>query len=184
MRAGMSSAGGLQGLLSGGSQGGTSSTASQSTSSGQSQGEAQSTEATSGRFGSALASIGGSAGSLYSAGMGMVTKAGATAASVGIDEMNQTGVGDSSYYPDYQRGGQRFNPDQRDPQDGGGDKGPDDDPSGSPAPSVPMPAMPVGTSQNQNPGGMPSGAPGKASPGGGGGGGGAASAAAEVPPVV
>lgn len=184
MRAGMSSAGGLQGLLSGGSQGGTSSAASQSTSSGQSQGEAQSTEATSGRFGSALASIGGSAGSLYSAGMGMVTKAGATAASVGIDEMNQTGVGDSSYYPDYQRGGQRFNPDQRDPQNGGGDKGPDDDPSGSTAPSVPVPSMPVGTPQNGSPGGMPSGAPGKASPGGGGGAGGAASAAAEVPPVV
>lgn len=115
MRAGMASAGGLQGLMSGGSQG-TTSAASQSTSTGQSNGEAQSNEATAGRFGTALAGATGGVGSLFSAGMGAVAAAGATAAAVGIDQMNQTGVGDSSYYPDYQRGSQRFNPDQRDPK--------------------------------------------------------------------
>ena len=117
----MASAGGMQGLLSGGAggqQGGTTSAASTSTGSGQSQGEAQSNEATAGRFGSAMSAVCGGAGSLFAAGLGMATHAGAVGASVGVDEMNQTGVGDSSYYPDYHQGAQRFNPDARDPQTG------------------------------------------------------------------
>lgn len=178
MRAGMESAGGLQGLFGGGSQqGGTTSAASTATSSGQSQGEAQSNQSTAGRFGSVMGSLGGGAGSLASTGMGMLASAGATAASVGIDQMNQTGVGDSSYFPDYQRGGQRFNPDQRD-QSGSGDGStkPDDD-TGAPTPGVPPPQAPN----------LPAGAKGAGPTGGSGTGGapgGAAGAAAEVPPIV
>lgn len=184
MRAGMTAAGGLQGLLSGGAQGDTTSAASTSTSGGQSQGEAQSNAATASRFGS-LASIGGAAGSLASAGIGMVSKAGATAAAVGIDDMNQTAVGDSSYFPDYQRGGQRFNPDQRDSEnsgDGGGDPSPD---TGGPTPTVPMPAVPSPTGgQSGGGGGMPSPKGGQGGAAGGSSGGGAAAAVAEVPPIV
>lgn len=173
MRAGMTSAGGLQGLLSGGAggQGGTSAAASTSSTGGRSQGEAQSNEATANRFGSVLGKVGGAAGSAYAAGAGIVTQAGATAASVGIDDMNQTAVGDSSYFPDYQRGAQRFNPDQR---DGGGGDDPGSDGAGSPPPTVPMPTLPVAP-----PSGGGSGPP--IQPGGQGGG---AAAAGEVPPVA
>jgi len=195
MRAGMSSAGGLQGLLTGGAgggQGGTTSAASQSTGGGQSQGEAQSNAATSGRFGQALAGIAGPAGAAYAAGLGMVTKAGSTAASVGIDDMNQTGVGDSSYFPDYQRGSQRFNPDQRDPGSTDDGQNPDAASSGSDGstPSVPMPPIPAGVpTAGGSPGGGGGGGGGMPKPPGGAGGGGGASgggaaAAAEIPPIV
>ena len=124
MRAGMSSAGGLQGLLGGGAggqQGGTTSAASASTNSGQSQGEAQSNEATAVRFGSAMSALGGGAGSVFAAGLRMATHVGAVGASVGVDEINRAGVGNSSYYPDYQRSAQPFNPDARDSQQAGSD---------------------------------------------------------------
>ena len=52
-------------------------------------------------------------------GIGAVSKAGAQLASVSSDEMNQSGVGDTSYYPDYQRGGQQFNPDKHNNNGGG-----------------------------------------------------------------
>lgn len=186
MRTGMASAGGLQGLMSGGSQSSTSSTASQSSSTGESAGEGQSSAATSSRFGTALAGATGGAGSLFAAGLGAVTQIGATAASVGIDQMNQTGVGDSSYYPDYQRGSQRFNPDQRD--SGRGDNADDRQDQNSPegqTPQIPAPSMP-----NMPPhGGTPSAGAAKTGAGGGGGAsgggsGGMAAAAAEVPPIV
>jgi hypothetical protein len=191
MRAGMASAGGLQGLMSGGSQNSTTSTASQASSTGQSRGETQSNEATSGRFAGALASVTGGAGSLYSAGMGMVSAAGATAAAVGIDQMNQTGVGDSSYYPDYQRGGQRFNPDQRDPDTefGRGDQAddpqsrdhPPDHHSGSGAPTPHLPSAPSTGNTGGPPGGQPTGVQPAGKPAAGGA---AGAAAAEVPPVA
>lgn len=188
MRAGMESAGGLQGLLGGGGQqGGTTSAASTGTSSGQSQGEAQSNQATAGRFGSAMSALGGGAGSLASAGMGMVTSVGSAAASVGIDEMNQTGVGDSSYFPDYQRGGQRFNPDQRDEPGGDAAGKADDDPSAS-TPGVTPPHLPSGPTGSPAGGGSSGGsAAGGGAAGGGAAGGGAsggAAAAGAVPPVV
>ena len=169
MRAGMASAGGLQGLVggAGGQQGGTSSAASASTSSGQSQGEAQSNEATANRFGSALGAVGGGAGSMFAAGLGMVTHAGAIAASVGVDEMNQTSVGDSSYYPDYQSGSQGFNPDARDAQQSGGD-------DGTPASAGHGPIS--GPTAGQGAQGLAGGATGGGSSG--------AAAAAAVPPVA
>lgn len=169
MRAGMASAGGLQGLLGGGGgqQGGTTSAASSTTGSGQSQGEAQSNEATASRFGSAMSAVGGGAGSLFAAGLGMATHAGAVGASVGVDEMNQTGVGDSSYYPDYQRSAQSINPDARDPQQSAGDDGPP-------------------SSAGQGPVSGPTAGLGAQGPTGGAGAGGSsgAAAAAEVPPVA
>jgi type IV secretion system protein TrbL len=186
MRAGMASAGGLQGLMSGGPQSPSPSTsaASQATSSGQSQGEAQSNQATSGRFAGALSSVTGAAGSLYSAGMGMVSAAGASAAAVGIDQMNQTGVGDSSYFPDYQRGGQRFTPGRVDANEvdarENGENGPDQEqrPSSGDVPSSPMPSLPS-DSQGRGPAASSSGgAPTGRSAGG------VAGAAAEVPPIV
>ena len=170
MRAGMSSAGGLQGLLGGGAggqQGGTTSAASTGANSGQSQGEAQSNEATAGRFGSAMSALRGGAGSVFAAGLGMATHVGAVGASVGVDEMNQTGVGDSSYYPDYQRSTQPFNPDARDPQQAGGDDG-------------------QSANTGQGPVSGPTAGQGAQSPAGGaaGGGGSGAAAATAVPPVA
>lgn len=182
MRAGMASAGGLQGLVSGSRQPSTSSAASQSTSAGQSQGEAQSNEATASRFGSALAGVAGGAGSLYSAGMGAVTAAGATAAAVGIDQMNQTGVGDSSYYPDYQRGSQRFNPDQRDPNSDASSRQDVDDESKTPSHGGSAAAPPSSTPTVAPHGGPPSG--GASHQGNGSTAGGAGAAIAEVPPVT
>lgn len=195
MRAGMQSVGGIGGLLSGGGQDGGSSTASQSSSSGQSQGEAQSTEATTSRFGSAMGGIGNAAGA-YGKILSAVGSVGAGATAVGMDQANQMGVGDSSYTPDYQRGAQRFNPDQRDqggdgesqsgPSDPHGGAGSDSSGTGS-SPTAPMPTMP------SMPGSGPSagGSGGPPAPGGSGGaggakvsGGGAGAAAAEIPPVV
>lgn len=175
MRAGMASAGGLQGLLTGStaSQNGSSS-ASMSTSAGPSHGEAQSNEATANRFGSALSSIGGAAGGLYAAGVGMVTRSGAAAASAGIDGMNQTAVGDTSYFPDYQRGAQRFNPDQRDPRTGSGSGGGNGDHPDLGSPSVPPPSIPAG-GHGPSIGHAPVGEVGKA---------GATDAAGAVPPVA
>lgn len=171
MRAGISAAGGLGGLLSGGgaTTPGTStgSAASQATSTGQSQGEAQSSDATSGRFTSTLAAMSGG----YGKGLSLVSNVGAQAAATGMDEMNQTAVGDQSYFPDYQRGPQRFNPDQRDT--GTTSDGPESD-SSQQQPSAPPPptfAPPAPTTA----------AP---TPGAGAGGGGASAAAAEVPPVA
>jgi type IV secretion system protein TrbL len=181
MRAGMASAGGVQGLLSGGPPTGTSAAASQRSSSGQSNGEAQSNEATTARFGAALAGTTGGTGSLYSAGMGLIAAAGATAAAVGIDQMNQTGVGDSSYYPDYQRGSQRFHPEQHDPTDHNADLPPDPSDHG-PTPAVPVPPAPTPhpspTGPTPGPGHSPAGGSG---PGAGAGGG---ATAAEVPPIA
>lgn len=182
MRAGLSSAGGLQGLLGSKDSSGTTAAASTSTDSGQAQGEAQSNGATAGRFGSVLSTIGGGAGGAYAAGIKAVTQAGAVAAAVGIDDLNQTGVGDSSYFPDYQRQAQRYNPDQCDPQDS--DDGVDKPGANPPSPDNPSPTPPTPPSPGfANP---TSTAPpaGGAKPGGSGGAGGAASAAAEVPPVV
>lgn len=200
MRAGMQSVGGLGGLLSGGGQAGGeangSSTASQSLAGGQSQGEAQSTEATTSRFGSAMGGL-GALGGAYGKVLSAVGSAGATATAVGMDQANQMGVGDSSYTPDYQRGAQRFNPDQRD-QGGDGDSqsGPSDPHGGAGSegsgagnpPTAPMPTMPSMPGSGPSAGG-PGGPP---SPGGGGGagggkaagGGGAGAAAAEIPPVA
>ncbi len=190
MRAGMSAAGGLQGLLSGGAGGQGSMSSAASTSSGnQSQGEAQTNAATANRFGSAMSSLGG-IGSAFASGLGTVTAIGATAASAGIDDMNQTGVGDSSYFPDYQRGGQRFNPDQRDPSnsdpgsngDGGEQSSTGSDSSAGPPPTFPTPGVASGSHS-----GGPTHGPAPMSPHGAGGGGtgsGVAGAAAEVPPVA
>jgi type IV secretion system protein TrbL len=191
MRAGMQSVGGLGGLLSGGGQDSGSSTASQSSSNGQSQGEAQSTEATTSRFGSAMGALGG-VGGAYGKVLAAVGSFGAGATAVGMDQANQMGVGDSSYTPDYQRGGQRFNPDQRD-QGGDGDSqsGPSDPHGGagssgtSNPPTAPMPTMPSMPGSGPSAGGPPS--PGGAGGAGGGkaaGGGGAGAAAAEIPPVA
>ena len=187
MRAGMQSAGGIGGLLGGGGKDGGSSTASQSSGSGQSQGEAQSTEATSKRFGTAMGNLGG-VGGAYGAALTAVAGVGAKAASVGMDSANQMGVGDSSYTPDYQRGSQRFNPDQRDgtsENDPADPNGPGDTESGS-APTAPTPGLPTTPGGGQHPGGAaapPATSGGQ--PGGGGaakaGGGGAAS---KVPPVA
>jgi type IV secretion system protein TrbL len=182
MRAGMASAGGLQGLMSPGHQPSTSSAASQSTSTGQSQGEAQSNEATTNRFGSAMASVTGGAGSLYSAGMSAVAAAGATAAAVGIDQMNQTGVGDSSYYPDYQRGSQRFNPDQRDPEAGTPSQNDVDDEATPPNQGGPTAAPSSSTPTVGGRDGPPSS--GGSAVGKGPTHGGAGAAIAEVPPVA
>jgi type IV secretion system protein TrbL len=169
MRAGMSSAGGVQGLLGMKPEEGTSGAASTGNGAGQAQGEAQSNEATAGRFGSVFAKLGG-AGSAYAAGIGALTHVGSVGAAVGIDNLNQTGVGDSSYFPDYQRQPQRFNPDQRDPQGGDGgasDGGTDPSPPGRP----PLPPITP-----------PSSGPTPPSPTGGSGG--AVGIAAEVPPVA
>ena len=191
MRQGMASAGGLQGLLSGSaSTGGANSAASSSDDSGRSQGEAQSAEATSGRFASAMSGLGGTVGGFAAAGIGAVTKAGAIGASVGTDVMNQTAVGDSSYYPDYQRTSAqhdpaRFNPDARDPGDNeNNDRGGNDGPDGGAGdqqglPSVPLPPTPTPPPASL---GKPAGPPGGGTAGGGGGG--AAATAAEIPPVA
>lgn len=191
MRAGLAAAGGIQGSLGGGASGGADSTASSTTSDGTSQGEAQSNQATAGRFGAAMAAVGGPVGGAVGAGLNAIMSVGTQAAALGADEMNQSGVGDSSYFPDYQRGGQRFNPDQRDnagdngPGAGGGDdpnQGPDRDNqngSGPPTPSVPMPTLPGGPGGSSPiPGGRAGGK------GDAGSSGGAAAAASEVPPVV
>lgn len=192
MRTGMQSVGGIGGLLSGGGQDGGLSTASQSSSNGQSQGEAHSTEATTSRFGSAMGGL-GALGGAYGKVLSAVGSASAGTAAVGMDQANQMGVGDSSYTPDYQRGAQRFNPDQRDPGgDGDSQSSPSDTHGGAGTegsgtghpPTAPMPtspSMPGSGPSAGNPGGP-------RSPGGGGGkaagGGGAGAAAAEIPPVA
>lgn len=184
MRAGMAGMGGIQGLLGGGA-GGASGTSSAATASGgsgsQSQGEAQSSEATASKFGQAFSMVGGPAGAALSAGIGVVMKAGATAAAVGTDEMNQTAVGDSSYFPDYQRGDQRFNPDQRDSDNSGNDARQSGD---NTPPSASMPHMPTPPSTGGDGGGMggPSAAGGKS--GGAAAGGEGAAAAGAIPPIV
>lgn len=165
MRAGMAAAGGVGGLLGGGSSGGpaaaaTGGVASQANPSGQSQGEEQSADATTSRFASALATVGGA----YGKGLSFVSGVGAQAAATGMDEMNQTAVGDQSYYPDYQPGPQRTNPDQVDPrrtsEDGDGDE-----PTRGQQTPVPR-TGPAASSPTTGPGGT------------------AGAAAAEMPPIA
>lgn len=189
MRAGLQAVGGIGGLLGGQSSagGGTSSTASSTAPSGQSEGEQQGSDATTSRLTGALAKMGGA----YGQGMNKVAAMSGKLASTGADEMNQTAVGDGSYFPDYQRGPQSFNPDQR--GDTGENNSPDhdrDSPNGGPAPSLPSAPSTSGAPSAPTPSlpgpGGPSGGGGAAGAGGAGGGGGAgaASAAGSVPPVA
>jgi hypothetical protein len=164
MRAGVAAAGGLQGLLAGtgGQHGGdTGGAATRCTGGGQSEGEAQRNAATANRVGAAMGAIGGPAAGLYGTGLGLLTQTGAAAAAVGTDTLNQTGVGDTSYFPDQARGPRRSNPDQPgragDSADGAGppdpgaagddaappDPGRPDGPTGAaPSPTAPAPPPP------------------------------------------
>lgn len=177
LRAGIGAAGGVGGLLGGSSP---ASGAATGMSAGQSQGEAQRNEATAGRFASVLGGGAGAVGSSFGAGVGMLAHLSTTAATVGIDEMNQTAVGDSSYFPDYSDRGsaQRFNPDQRDSMTS--NQSPDD-PDGSPLPA-PSPIAPHPLTPSAVPAGGGAGTTGAV--GGTGAAGGAGAGAAAVPPVA
>lgn len=195
MRAGMATAGGIQGLLGKGKPGETTSAASASSgSSGQAQGEAQSNEATANRFGSAFSKLGG-IGEAIGAGVGKVSHFGAVGAAVGIDTLNQVGVGDSSYFPDYQNRAQSYNPDQRNPESNNGSPSgltsgqPQNDDSSGPPMAPQLPTPPQGTPPSSTPPGFtsPSSGPAAASGGGATAGGSAsfgAAGAGAVPPVV
>jgi hypothetical protein len=113
MRAGYEAQGGLRGLTSRSGGGGTSSAAStvdahgRSSSEVSAEGEANQRAATAT---SALASTGGglvhpalgAAGAVVGAGIGAMVSAGTRGAAVGADVANQTGVGHSTYVPDFQ----------------------------------------------------------------------------------
>ena len=183
MRAGMSSAGGVQGLLGMKKADDTTGAASSaSNDSGHAQGEAQSNGATAGRFGTAFAGLGGAVGATYAAGLGMFAQAGAASAAIGVDDLNQTGVGDSSYFPDYQRQAQRFNPDQRNPE--GPDNGSDDSSANASTSPASPPSPPIPTHGFTSP--STNGSPGPGGAGGTGAAGGSAAggAAGAVPPVA
>lgn len=163
-RAGLQSAGGLGGLMSGRGSGPSSQTASTSTAGGQSAGEQQVSEANTNRATNAFAAATGA----YGKGLRLVTTVAASAAAVGADELNQSGVGSAQYYPDHERGRSQPRPAQTSPQSQPGSGGNND---GQPPPPAPHPPhMP--TPQHPQP----------AAPTPAGGGGGAA--AAEIPPVA
>lgn len=105
MRAGMTSVGGLQGLLRGtpdSSSGGSAAQAADG--SGRSAGEADADSATATRVansvGSGLGAF-GTAGALMATGIGLMAKAGTSGAAIGADVTNQAGIGHNTYYPDY-----------------------------------------------------------------------------------
>jgi hypothetical protein len=156
MRTGVAAAGGLQGLLggTGGQHGGdTGGAATRSTGSGQSEGEAQRNAATANRVGAAMGAIGGPAAGLYSTGLGLLTQTGAAAAAVGTDTLNQTGVGDTSYFPDHARGRRRSNPDQP------GRAGDSADGAGPPDPGAADDGAPPGAGRPDGPTGGTGAAP-------------------------
>lgn len=103
MRAGLAASGGLQGLLRGNPAASSDTTAAQADDTGRSAGEATAEAATTTRAASGIstaAGILGPVGAFAAAGIGLMVKAGSTAAAVTADTTNQLGVGHNSYYPD------------------------------------------------------------------------------------
>ena len=94
-RAGLSSVGGVQGLLRGGGSTG-SGAASKADAAGVSAGEAGAETAAAGR----LAGVLGPAGAIAAVAVGVLAKAATTATSVMADATSQMGVGHQAYYPD------------------------------------------------------------------------------------
>jgi hypothetical protein len=170
-RQGMAIQGGLQGLLSGGGAGGGSSAASTTDGNGRSSGEQSAEASTADRFNRSTQGVLGSfgpAGQAMSTGMGWINSAGAKATSLMSDETNQSGVGQSTYGPDFSGMGGRQAGGQSGDQSSGthpGSENSDDD--GSPLPTPPAPPTPPT-------GGGPAGGSGGGSGGQGGGGAGAA----------
>ncbi|UFN45197.1 type IV secretion system protein [Nocardioides okcheonensis] len=110
-RQGMAAAGGVQGLLTGkASAGPGGSTAASADGTGRSSGEQGAEEATGARFSKATqgaAGLLGPVGQAAAAGIGVVTKAGALAASLISDQTNQAGAGQGTYGPDFSSLGTR-----------------------------------------------------------------------------
>lgn len=163
-RQGMSAAGGVQGLLSGGGAGGGaggSSAASSADGNGRSSGEQSAEDATGDRFSKAAGGVAGMLGPVgagVAAGIGIVTKAGGMATSLMSDQTNQAGVGQSTHAPNFSgmgggRGGNQFGsgssggPDPTDSssdRDGGSD-GNGGGGGGQSSPAVPPMSPPPGS---------------------------------------
>lgn len=173
-RAGLESAGGIGGLLSGRHSVSSSQAASTSTSGGQSNGEQQVSDANTQRASNAFASAAGA----YGKGLRLVTTIGATAATIGADELNQSGVGSSQYYPDHDRGRGRENPGQQRTNAPRADESQGAHPPAAQPPLTSHPQLPTPRPHGGTP--LTPGAGGSPAPGAGGAGG----AAAEVPPVA
>lgn len=187
-RQGMAAAGGVQGLLTGNasSRAGGTSGASTADGTGRSSGEQGAEDATGARFAKATqgaAGLLGPVGQAAAAGIGVVTKAGALAASLMSDQTNQAGAGQGTYGPDFSSLGARAGKNGHQTTPGpaahmshhggaGGDDSGDDGSSGEwtggggsgssgfgPASSVPpSPHQPPDTNPNSNPsspGGVP-----------------------------
>lgn len=174
-RQGMAAAGGVQGLLTGrASAGADGSTAASADGTGRSSGEQGAEEATGARFAKATQGAAGTLGPVgqaAAAGIGVVTKAGALAASLISDQTNQAGAGQGIYGPDFSSLGARAgrtghpsapgpaahmsnhdedaNGDGPGPAGGDGESGPSASTAGSsspPAPHLPPdPAFPQGS---------------------------------------
>ncbi|QWF22293.1 type IV secretion system protein [Nocardioides sp. LMS-CY] len=205
-RQGIAIQGGLQGLLGGGGASGGSSAASTTDANGRSSGE-QSAEASTGdRFNKSTQGFLGSfgpVGQALSTGMGWINSAGAKATSLMSDETNQTGVGQSTFGPDFSGMGGRQSGGQSGGQSSGthpgsqnsGDDQPLPTPPTPPTPPAPPtpPTLPTGGAPGGGSGGGQGGAGGAgaapktpAAGGGGaaGGAGGAGAAAGGIPPVA
>lgn len=203
-RQGMAIQGGLQGLLGGGGAGGGSSTASTTDGNGRSSGEQSAEVSTGDRFNKSTQGFLGSfgpVGQALSTGMGWINSAGAKATSLMADETNQTGVGQSTYGPDFSGLGGRQSAGQSGGQDSGthpgSQNGGDDDPPLPTPPAPPAPPTPTTRPGGGGPGGGSGGgqsgaggagaAPKAPAAGGGGaagGAGGAGAAGGAVPPVA
>jgi type IV secretion system protein TrbL len=216
-RQGMAIQGGLHGLLSGGGAGGGTSggsaAASTTDGNGRSSGEQSAESSTGDRFNKSTQGVLGSfgpVGQAFAAGLGMVSSAGFKATSLMSDETNQTGVGQSTYGPDFTNmGGRQSGQSGGQPGDQSGDQssgthpgsqnGGDDDsplptPHAPPASPTP-PTLPTGGGPGGGSGGGSGGQGGGAgaapkTPAAGGGGGaaggagGAAAAGGAIPPVA
>ncbi|MDR7254179.1 hypothetical protein J2X46_003172 [Nocardioides sp. BE266] len=212
-RQGMAAAGGVQGLLTGNASSGAggASGASAVDGTGRSSGEQGAEDATGERFAKATqgaAGLLGPVGQAAAAGIGVVTKAGALAASLMSDQTNQAGAGQGTYGPDFSSLGARsgrnahqstpgpaahMSHDSGDGSDGdgygdwadGGGSGPSG--SGAALPVPPTPSLPGGV---PGAGARPVPAPPSAGPGSAAGGAAAGSGAAgsaavvPIPPVA
>ena len=147
-------------------------------------GEDGANDATTDRFNTAVAqgaSRFGPIGELAGRGIGLITAAGTTGATLGADITNQMGAGHNTYPPDFTRNGRRatHQNDQPNPNSGGNQPGSSPDVPPDNTPPTPEPQLATPTTNNPPPtptGPVPvGGAPAATS-----GGGGAATAAGEI----
>lgn len=150
MRASMAAFGGIQGLLAGRTAAGGNQAAT-TDEQGRTVGEDGANDATTDRFNTAVAqgaSRFGPIGQLAGRGIGLITTAGATGATLGADITNQMGAGHNTYPPDFTRSGRRATYQNDQPNPNGGsqpDSGPDQPVDNTPPMSDPQLGAPTTT---------------------------------------